>query len=92
MSYTETLDDFEQSLMRFTMAIEENVHAMLSIIDKEDVPASVADKLMNILIGMESYIDVRSSDIFQDLENHIQNQHSRDKTLSKICSYTTSPA
>lgn len=70
-----TLDDFEQSLHQFTTTIEENVRAMLGVLDREDVPAPVADKLMNILIGMEAYIDSRTTDLCEDLENHIKAQH-----------------
>lgn len=74
MSHTATLDDFEQSLHQFTITIEENIEAMLGILDREDVPAPVADKLMNILIGMEAYVDARSTDLCDDLEHHIREQ------------------
>lgn len=75
MTLTKTLDDFEQSFLQFTVAIEENIQAMLGILDREDVPAPVADKLTNILIGMEGYIDSRTTDLCEDLENHIKTQH-----------------
>lgn len=75
MSQTATLDDFEQSFHQFTITIEENIQAMLGILDREDVPAPVADKLMNILIGVEGYIDARTTDLCEDLENHIKAQY-----------------
>jgi hypothetical protein len=74
MSHTDTLDDFEQSLHQFTITVEENIEALLGILDREDVPAPVADKLMNILIGMSGYVDARSTDLCEDLEHHIKKQ------------------
>lgn len=85
MSHTATLDDFEQSLHQFTITIEENVQAMLGILDREEVPAPVADKLMNILTGMEGYIDARMTDLCEDLENHIKAQYGAGV---KWCGYT----
>jgi hypothetical protein len=72
MSHTATLDDFEQSFHQFTIAIEESIESLLGILDREEVPAPVADKLMNILIGMSGYVDARSTDLSDDLEHHIK--------------------
>jgi hypothetical protein len=75
MAFTESLDDFEQSLLRFTTTIEENIQAIQGILDREEISAQVADKLMNILAGLEQYLDSRSTDLCEDLENHIRSQY-----------------
>jgi hypothetical protein len=75
MTFTRDLDDFEQRLLRFTQAINENLEAILDILDKEEVPAPVCDRLMNVVIGLQEYINTAGDGICDDLENHIKNQY-----------------
>jgi hypothetical protein len=79
MTFTPNLDDFEQRLLRFTQAINENLEVVLNILDKEEVPAPACDRLMNVVIGLQEYINTAGDGICEDLENHIQNQHQRVK-------------
>ncbi len=79
MANTETLDDFEQRLLRFTTTIKEMCDSALSILSDEEDHVKVIDKVSNVLIGLNEYISQSESDMADDIENHISEQLSREK-------------
>jgi len=64
-------DDLEQRFTRFAIATVELVRSIPGIVDREDVPNEIIDKVSNVVNGIADYVDFAADSICDDMESKI---------------------
>ena len=70
-------DDLEQRFLRFTIAVKESFRAISSITEDPKIPSDLADKIMNISIGAEAYVETMENEIAEAMENKISHDYKK---------------
>ena len=68
-------DDLEQRFLRFTIALKESFRAICSVTEDQKIPSDLADKIMNISIGAEAYVETVENEIAEAIENKISHDY-----------------
>lgn len=69
-------DDLEQRFTRFAIATVELVRSIPGIVDREDVPSEIVDKVSNVVNGIADYVDFAADSICEDMESKIKFDYS----------------